>query len=211
MKIYLLGFLVFGSYLIGFSQTKYPWKKEILLGGVLPIGKEISGTYNFGASAEFGLAKGITKSISFKPFVNYSFFYHKPSDISREVLHFINLGINLNYLFILSKEVNMYAGPSLSIGYYMDDLVFKKDAVPYNMQKRNAIITDFLLSYDVRCGVTYRNYLLEIAYRPYKSVPHIGDYVTGKFENNGDLYQYYSVNASKFNLSMLSINIGIKF
>ena len=210
MKIYLLGILIFGSSIIGFSQTNYPWKKEILLGGILPIGKEISAAYNLGVSGEFGLSKGITKSINFRPFVNYSFFCHKSSDISREVLHFLNLGINLNYLFLLSKEVNMYVGPSLSIGYYIDDLVFKKNAVPYNMQKRNAIITDFLLSYDIRCGVTYRNYLLELAYRPYKSVPQIGDYVTSKFENNGDLYQYYSVKDSKFDLSMFSINIGIK-
>jgi hypothetical protein len=211
MKIYLLGFLVFGSYVIGLSQTQYPWKKEILLGGIVPIGKELSTTYNLGVSAEFGLSKGITKSISIKPFANYSFFCHKPSDISREELHFLNLGLNLSYSFPLSKEVTMFTGPSLSLGYYLDNLIFKKDAVPYNTQKRNTIISDLLLAYDIRCGVTFRKYLFELAYRPYKSVPQIGDYVTNKYENNGDLYQYYNAKASKFDLSMFSINLGIKF
>lgn len=210
MKNFLIIISVLFTVQLAYTQDKNAFAKEVILGGLIPLGKDISTIYNQGISAEFRFSKDLNKFINYRPFISYSFYGNKWSGFQTEVLHFFSLGINANYRYAIKPDLNLYAGPSLNLNYYADRLITYNGRSVIFSDKRNTIISDFGLSYDFRIGMSYKRILFEFNYRPYASIPHINESIVATIENQDELYQLYQIKERKFNLSMLSINIGIK-
>jgi hypothetical protein len=208
---YLILFLFLIYLQLAFPQVNKGVQREFIIGGVLPLGKDISRIYNQGGSAEVRLSKDLGKMITIKPYLSYSIFGNKPGTSLKEYLHFFSLGVNPNFRFSFHSTFKTYFGPSLNINYYFDRLISKDFFYRSLEKKKNTLISDILVSYDLRLGIVYKRYLAELNYRPYNSIPHINKEVVDAIEYSDDLYQYYKIRDRKFNFSMISLSIGILF
>lgn len=195
---------------VAFPQTGKARTKELTLGALIPVGKEISAVYDQGIAAEFRFTKSFTDFIDFKPYINYSYFGNKPNDYSREELHFLSLGILVVYKTVVSPNVNVYVGPALNANYYLDNIVFKDVVFMPFSKKRNTLMSGFLFSCDARLGAEFKRMLVELSFRPYWSKPHISEKVVAATENGGELYQLYRIKDRKFDLSIFAVSLGIK-
>lgn len=191
----------------GISQETKFLNSEILIGGIIPKGNEISKVYGQGLSSEFRLNKNFGDYIMVKPFFNYSFFANYPNDYQLENIHFLTLGLNADLMLKIKSEMILYFGPSVCANHYFDYLDWAdKNLLDYN--SNNIVMSGNILSYEVRFGVNYKQFIFELNYRPLKSEPNYNN--AFKSLKSDKLYKLYNLNYKTFDLTMFSINIGVK-
>lgn len=191
----------------GISQETKFLNSEILIGGIIPKGNEISNVYGHGLSSEFRLSKNFGDYIMAKPFFNYSFFANYPNDYQLENIHFLTLGLNVDLMLKIKSEMILYFGPSVCVNHYFDYLDWAdKNLLDYN--SNNIVMSGNIFSYDVRLGMNYKQFIFELNYRPLKSEPKYNN--AFKSLKSDKLYQLYNLNYKTFDLTMFSINIGVK-
>lgn len=191
----------------GFSQETKNINGELIIGGIIPRGNELSKVYGQGLSSEFRLSKSFGDYIMVKPFFNYSFFANHPNEYQLENIHFLTLGLNVDLMLKIKSEMILYFGPSVCASHYFDYLDWAdKNLLNYN--SNNIVMSGNIFSYDVRFGMNYKQFIFELNYRPLKSEPNYNN--AFKSLKSDRLYQLYKLNYKKFDLTMFSINIGVK-
>lgn len=192
----------------GISQEREKLNAEILIGGIIPKGTEISKVYGQGLSSELRLSKSFGNIVIIKPFFNYSFFANYPNENQLENIHFLTLGLNVDFTIKIKSEVNLYCGPSVCANHYFDYLDWADKNI-LDFKSINIVMSGNVFSYDLRAGLNIKKFIFELCYKPIKSEPQFKNaYFTSLRKDR--LYPLYKVNYRKFDFSMLSFNVGIK-
>jgi len=209
MKKHLLIFLLTLSFSANYAQVSHrPFEKELIIGGIIPLGNEISSVFNQGLSAEFRVSKSFKDFIFIKPFFNYSFFANHPNSSQLESIHFLTFGINLDLTLKIKSNTKIYIGPSIFANHYFDYLDWAdKNILDY--KENNIVMNGNLFSYDLRMGLNVKKFIFELCYKPFKSDPHFKKAYFNSLRKD-KLYELYQVNYKRFDLTMFSINMGLK-
>jgi hypothetical protein len=192
----------------GYSQEILNFNKEILIGGVIPVGKELKSVYNQGISTELRISKSFKEFVIVKPYINYSFLANYPNENQLENIHFLSAGLNIDISLKICSSFNIYAGPSIYCSHYFDYLDWAdRNILDYKSEK--VTFSGNIVSFDLRTGMQFKRIILEFTYKPYIAEP---TYHNAYFENlrENELYQLYKVNYKKFDLSSYSITLGLK-
>ncbi len=196
---------------VSISQTNQKFTKEIKIGGLLPVGNDLSKVYNFGSRVETGLGMHINSKFTIKSNFNYSFLKNN-AEFFFETFNIFSLGLTLNYSKQLTTSSVLFIGPSFVYVYYYDNFKYSDIFRYYNFPNDSyRIFSDHLLTYDIRFGVKFKKIVFEFIFLPINSVPNINNEIVEKIEYENSSYKLYDVNKKKFNLSILSFNIGLTF
>jgi hypothetical protein len=211
MKIIKISLLLVFSILVEhlYSQKENILGKEIIAGFHIPVGEDISKVHNTGYSTEIRLVYVVYDSVRIKPFINYSYFSNNLFNALREDLNLFDFGGTIDYVFLRNSKVKIYIGPSLKMSYFTINSVISSSMRQTN--KRGKIMSDFIFAYDIRLGLMYKNFILELSYKPYKSTPNLSEGFVDSKENIDELYQLYKINEREFNLSTTTLSLGLIF
>jgi len=209
MKKLLLIFLLTISFKQGYTQeNSKPFEKELIIGGIIPLGNEISSVFNQGLSTEFRVSKSFKDFIIIKPFFNYSFFANYPNSSQLESIHFLTFGLKLDLTLKIKSNTRIYVGPSIFANHYFDYIDWAdKNILSY--KESNIVMSGNLFSYDLHMGLNGKRFIFELCYKPFKSNPHFKKAYFNSLRKD-KLYELYEVNYKRFDLTMFSINVGLK-
>jgi outer membrane protein assembly factor BamA len=202
--------LALGQSASGQYYSAHNLNLELGFAAELPMGADLSAVFPSGVATHIGLEINTLKNkLYLKPKGGISFFNHYYSVSGQESLIQWDAGLDARYyLRTVSDSTTWNFYPSVGISYSG----FNNTIGPQpgyvggvrNMTSGNG------MNYMAALGVLYRRFHLEIGYNWYTPTVKIDPDLAASFNENVGIYQPYTFNDTKMDLSRIRLEMGFK-